>query len=97
MLARYLVSIGAISLQESKKKNFNAVSSPHPDKGRTFHIHLLVESFCIIVQKNLQGFRHSFVLNLFLIFHQISVSCSYKIVPIKKSVFRKTLPCVRET
>ena len=34
-----------------------------------------------------QGFRVRLVLNLVLIFHQISGSCSYKIVLIKKIVY----------
>ena len=47
-----------------------------------------VESLCIVVQKYIlqQYFRLSLVLNLFLIFHQISGSYSYNIVLIKKSV-----------
>ena len=56
------------------------------NKRKTFHIHLLVESFCIIFQKCIlrQGFWFCFVLNFFLIFDQISDSCSSKIVLYKR-------------
>ena len=39
-------------------------------------------SFCAVFQKYIlrHGFRLSLVLNLLLIFHQISVSCCYKII-----------------
>ena len=54
----------------------------HPlvSKENTFYVHLLVESFCVVFQKHFlkQGIRPSLVLNLFLSFHQISGSCSYK-------------------
>ena len=86
MLAQYLVSLGAANLRKSKSKIFKAVNSPQVNKERTFHVHLLLESFCIVIQKYIlqQGFSLSLVLNLFLIFHQISRSSSYKIVLIEK-------------
>ena len=88
MLAQYLVLLGAISLQKSMKKSIKAVSSPQIEKERTFHVHLLMESFYVIFKKYVlgQGFSLSFVLNLFLIFHQISGSCSYRMVLLEKRV-----------
>ena len=46
---------------------------------------MLEERLCIVVQKYvlLQCFRLKLVLNLLLMFRQISSSCSYKIVLIK--------------
>ena len=85
MLAQYLVSLRATNLRESKIKSVMAVNSPQNNKERTFHVHLLVESDCIALQKYIlrQGFRLSLVLNLFLSFHHISglyfyKNCSYK-------------------
>ena len=45
-----------------------AVNSPQVNKGRTFHIHMLAESFCIVFQKYIsrQGCWLGLVLNLFL-------------------------------
>ena len=73
---------------EFKEKSVRAVNSPQDNKERTFFVHFLVESFCIVFQKYFlqQGFRLRFFLTLFLIFYQTSGSCSYKLFPIKKSV-----------
>ena len=86
MLANYLVSLGANNMRKPKKRSAKAANSPQVNKERTFHDHLLMESFCIIFQKYIlrQGFRLSLVLNLFLILHQSSGSCYYKIVLMKK-------------
>ena len=86
MLAEYLVSLGATNLQKSKAKGIKVVNSPQASWERIFHVHLLVENFCIVFQKYIlrQGFGLSLALNLFLIFHQISGSCSYEIVLIKR-------------
>ena len=61
---------------KSMKGSAKAVDSLQVKKERTFHVHLLVDSFCIVFQKYSlrQDFRLSFVLNLFLILHQISGS-----------------------
>ena len=85
MLAQYLVSLGAISSLKSNRKSVKAVTSLQIKKERTFHVHLLVECFCVAFQKYIlrQGFKFSFALPLLLIFHQISGSCFYKIVLIK--------------
>ena len=66
-------------------KSRKAVNSPQVNKEITFHAPLLVESFCIVLQKYIlrQGFRLRLVLSLFLIFQQISSSCSHKSVLIK--------------
>ena len=68
------------------EKKCKAVDSSQFNKERTFHIHVLVGSFCIFFQKYMlrQGFRISLVLNLFLIFDHISGSCSYNTVRIKR-------------
>ena len=86
MSAQYLVLLGATNLRKSKKKSTECVNSPQVNKERKLHAHLLVESFCIVFQKYIlrQRFRVSVVPKLFLIFHQISGLCSYKMVPIKK-------------
>ena len=85
MLAQYLVSQGATDLRKSMKRSVEAVHSPQVNKERAFHIHLSVESFCIVFQKCIlrEGFRLCFVLKLLLIFDQISGSFSCKIVLIK--------------
>ena len=72
-------------MRKSKTKGIKAVNSPQVNKDRAFNIHFVVESFCIVFQKYIlrQGFRLS-LLNLFLIIHQISGSCSYNIVLIKR-------------
>ena len=81
MLAEYLALQGATSLRKSKKRSARADDSPRVIKERSFHVYLLVESFCIVFQKYIlrQGFRLSFVLSWLLIFDQFSGSCSYKI------------------
>ena len=81
-----LVSQGATNLRKSKTRSVKAVNSPQVNKERTFRVHLLVESFCISIQKYIlqQGFRLSRVLKMFLTFHHISSSCCYKIVLIKE-------------
>ena len=86
MLTQYLVSIGATNLRKSKRRNDEAATSPQADKESAFHVHLFVESFCIVFQKYilLHGFKLSLVLNGFLIFLQLSGSCSYKFGLIKK-------------
>ena len=80
MLAQHLALQGATNLRRSMKRSVEAVDSPQLKKERTFHVHLSLESFGIIFHIYIlrQGFRLSFVLNLFLIFYQISVSCFYK-------------------
>ena len=86
MLAQYLDLLGATSLRRSEKKSFKAVNSPQVNKERSFHVHLLVESFSIISQKYFlrQGFSLNLVLNLLLILQQMSGSLSYRIVLIDK-------------
>ena len=85
MLAQYLVSLGATNLQKSKINNATAVNSSQVNKERTFHVHLLMESFCIVFQKYILrlGFRLGLVLTVFLISHQYSGSRSYKTILIK--------------
>ena len=43
MLAQYIVSLGATTLQKSKK-SVKAVNFPQVNKETTFHVYLLVES-----------------------------------------------------
>ena len=76
LVVQYLVSLGATNLQKLKAKSLKAVNFPQVNKERKFCVHLLVEGFCIVFQKYVlrQNFKLSFVLTLFLIFHQISGS-----------------------
>ena len=46
MLAQYLVSLGATILEKSK------IRSDKANKERIFHIHMLEERLCIVVQKH---------------------------------------------
>ena len=91
MLSQCLVLLGAANLQKSIGRSSNAVNSLQASKEGAFHAHMLVQNFCIIFQTYIlrQAFCLSFVYNLFLIFQQISGSCSYKIVLIQKE-FRRT-------
>ena len=59
-----------------------AVNSPQANKERTLHVHMSVESLRILLPKCILQlfFNLRLVINLFLIFHQISGSCSYKVV-----------------
>ena len=41
------LAVGTTDLQKWKTKSLNAVNSPQVNKERAFHVHLLVESFCI--------------------------------------------------
>ena len=85
ILAQYLVLLGATILQKSKSRSDKAVSSLKVNKERKFHAHMLDKRLCIIVQKHVlrQCFRFKLVLNLLLMFHQTSGSCSYRIDLIK--------------
>ena len=67
-------------------KSGKAVNSPQVNKERTFHAHMLVcGKLMHLAQKYiLQLLNFRLVLNLFLIFHQISRSCSHKIVLLKQ-------------
>ena len=51
ILAKYLVSQRATNSQKSKRRNDKAINSLHDKKERIFHAHMLLESFCIVVQK----------------------------------------------
>ena len=75
-------------------KILKTVNSPQVNKERIFHVHLLAESFCIVFQKYIlrQSFRLSLVLNLFLIVHQFSGSCSYKTALVEKECTYLTKP-----
>ena len=66
MLVQYLVSQGATYLRKSKIESLKAVNSPQVNKERTFRVHLLVKSFCIVFQQCIlrQNFRLSFLLHL---------------------------------
>ena len=79
MLAQYLASLRATNLRKSKK-SVKAVNSPQVNKERTFDVHLLVKSFYIIFQIYIlrQDLKVSLVLNLFLVFYQLSDSCIKK-------------------
>ena len=50
MLAQYLALQGTTNLRKSRKRNVKAVDSPQVNQERTFHLNLLVESFCIVFQ-----------------------------------------------
>ena len=68
-----------------KEKSVKAVMSLQVNKKRTFHVHMLMDNFSIVFHKYIlrPGFMLGRIL-LFLIFHQISDSCSYKIIQLKK-------------
>ena len=91
MLVQYLVLLGATNLQKLKRRSEKAVNSPKASRERIFHVHMLVESLCIIVQQYIlqQSFSLNLVLHVFLIFHQNSGSCSYKIVLVMEIVYPK--------
>jgi len=87
MLRQYLVWLGAPNLRQWMRRSDKAANSPQADKKSTFHV---------VSGKLLHRFpkinfttkpRLSLVLNLFLVFHQISVSCSYEIVFYKSRVY----------
>ena len=62
-----------------------AVKSPQANEERTFHVHMLVESLWILQKiHSIIVFSFKLVFKLFLIFHQISGTCAYKIVLMKK-------------
>ena len=86
MLVQCLVLLAATNLRRSKTKSIKAVNSPQVNKERAFHAHLSMASFCTVFQKCVlrQGFRLSLLLNLFLILHQVSGLCSYRIVLIRR-------------
>ena len=91
-LAQYLVSLGATILEKSKSRSDKVVNFLNVNKERIFHVHMLEERLCIVLQKHVlrQYFRLKLLLNLLLMFHKISGSCSYKIVRIKR-VYSKVL------
>ena len=92
MLAQYLPWLDAINLKKSNK-NVLGLSMLFRLAETDFHIYFCVERFYIIFQKCTlrQGFWLSFVLNLFLLFHnivqQISGSRSYRLVLIQKGEY----------
>ena len=63
-------------------RSYRAVNSPQANKERTLHVHMLLESLCILCKNAF--LNCSSASGLFLIFDQISGSCSYKVVVIKK-------------
>ena len=89
MLAQYLVSLRVANSQKSKIRSVKAVNFAQVNKERTYCVNLLVKSLCIVFQKYIlrQGCRPRFVLNLFLIFDQISGWCSYEIVLMKRRAY----------
>ena len=72
-------------MRKSIKNSVKVINIPQVNLKMSSHVHLLVESFCIVFEKYIlrQSFRLNLVLNFFLIFDQLSGSCSYKIVPIE--------------
>ena len=90
MLAQYLVSLARSNqFAKIKEKRCQGCQFSSFSKEKTFQIHLLVESFCIVFQKSIlrKCFKLSLILNLFLIFDQISDLCSHKIFLIGKRVY----------
>ena len=71
-----------------KETSTETVSSPQVSKENSFYVHLLVEGFYVVFQKYVlvHGFRFGLILNFYLIFDQISGSCSYKIFLISKGI-----------
>ena len=65
MLGHYLVSLGATYSRKSKRRSDMAINSPQANKERMFHVHMLVNSLSIVVQKSisLRYFKLSLVLN----------------------------------
>ena len=74
--------VGGNYLVKSKMRNDKALNSPQANWEKTFHGQMLMESLCIL-RKN-TFYNCSSASGLFLIFHQISGSCSYKITHINK-------------
>ena len=78
-------------MRKSKTKSLKAISSLQANKERTFRVHLRKDSLCIVFHK-IHFTTRLQPLALFLIFLQISGSCSYEIVLIKKSVYVSKTP-----
>ena len=51
MLPQYRALQEVTNLRKSITRNARAVDAPQISKKKTFHVHLLVESFCIVFQK----------------------------------------------
>ena len=77
-----------------KEKSVKAVNSPQVNKERTFHISLFRKAFASLIRSIFYNKASDsalfliysyFILNLFLIFHQILGSCSYKINLLKRA------------
>ena len=64
--------------KKSKMRNDKAVNFPQANKRRTVRVHMLVESLCILRKNTFYNCSTASGCTLFLIFHQISGSCSYK-------------------
>ena len=73
------VLLGTVCSRKSKRRSDKAVNAPQAGKERTFHVHMFVETLCIVDLKYVlpQCLILSFVLKFFLIFHQISGSCYF--------------------
>ena len=85
VLAQYFVWLNATNLQKSMKKcQSSQLSSGWQGKDLSclFVSGKLLHRFPKYILR--KGFRLSLVFNLLLIFHEISGSCSYKIVLIKR-------------
>ena len=63
-------------------QSVKAVNSPQLNNEKTFHVHLLVESSTSFCRNTFYNKASGSA--LFLIFHQISGSCSSKVVLMKK-------------
>ena len=80
MLAQHLVSLEATILQKAKRCD-KVANSPQASNEKAFHVSMLLESRRTVVQKYILGqcFGLTLALNLHLVFHPISGSCSYKL------------------
>ena len=90
MLAQYVVSLGVTTSQNPKRRSDKNVNSLKTSKEMIFHVHMLEERLCIVFQKHVlrQYLKLMLVLNLLLMFHQISSSCSYRKSVLQISVWQ---------
>ena len=74
-------------MRKLKKSNVKVANSSKVGKERMFHVHVLVESVCIILCTNAFYDKVSDSA-LFLTFDQISGMCAYRIVLLKEVYYR---------
>ena len=70
--------------KKSKRRKYKVVNSLQDNKERIFHVHMLVESVGIVIKNKFydsvsDSIEAKLFLSIFLMFHQISGSCSLKL------------------